>query len=261
MNIAKIYTDGVKKHFVVYYANWEPGSQIALGDYGTLNGNIFIPKGKLGIDFPEFKDSLLNTTDDDTKDQKEFKSSKGVDVTLLPKGTVTVGGKVLAKAALDIKFSSGKMIYFNAMGCTNTRITSKNKLGEALKEKYLTGKWDKDLYVVTDLVKSEKALIAISKSGSSGISFEADSPLLDQIDLADASIKLKLTSEKDIGYKLIADEGLYILIGLSKLKSQFLTNSYELNQRRSEDKFTNDDSDSLRKIIGSELIFKQMETE
>lgn len=221
-SIANIYSDAVKKHFKVLYANWEPGTPIELGDYGVKEGNIFIPMGKLKKDFPEFEGDFLQFTPDQTKDNKEFKSEVGVEVTLSPKGSLSVQGVELAKATLDIKFSSKDMVYFNAASCTTTRITNKAKLGEVLKQMLSAGRWKKEYCVVTDLVQSERAIIAVSNSSNSGISLEADSPLIEKINLADVSIKMSLKTEKDIGYKVPADEGLILLIGLCKIKNPFL---------------------------------------
>lgn len=221
--IANIYSNAIKDHFKVLYANWEPGTPIELGDYGKMDGNVFIPMGKLKNDFPEFKMGLLQKASDKKKDNKEFKSESGVEVILLPKGTVSIQGAALAKATLDIKFSGKNIVYFNAIGCTNTRLANKAKLGEALKQKLSNGDWNKDYCVVTDLVEADKAIIAISKSSNSGISFEAESPLLQKINLSDASIKLDLKMEKDIGYRVPAEEGLTLLIGLCKIESHFLS--------------------------------------
>ncbi len=220
--IASLYSDEVKKHFKVLYANWEPGGPIELGDYGIMDGNIFIPMGKLKVDFPEFSGNIIQIAPDPTKDQKEFKSESGVEVNLAAKGSVSPAGVTLAKAALEIKFSSKDSIFFNAAGCTTTRITNKAKVGEILKQLLKNGKWQKEYCVVTDLVEAGKTVIAISQSNNSAISFEADSPSIEKIDLADASIKFNLTSEKSIGYKVDADDGLIILIGLCKIKNPFL---------------------------------------
>jgi len=137
--IATIYSDAVRRHFKVLFANWEPGAPIELGDYGIMEGNVFVPMGKLKQDFPEFGNDFLHFTPDNSKDNKEFKSSSGVEVSLLPKGALSVQGLELAKATLDIKFSSENMVYFNAMGCTTTRISNKAKLGEALEKRILCG--------------------------------------------------------------------------------------------------------------------------
>lgn len=221
-SIAKLYSDEIKKHFRVLYANWEPGGPIELGDYGIMDGNIFIPIGKLKEDFPEFAGKMINTTPDPTKDLKEFKSESGVEVNLLAKGSLNTSGAKLAKATLEIKFSKKDSIFFNAAECTTTRITNKAKVGEKLKDLMKQGKWNKEYCVVTDLVKAGRTIIAISQSDSSGISFEVSSSAIEKINLADASIELNITSEKSIGYKVDATDGMYILMGLCKIKNPFL---------------------------------------
>ncbi len=220
--IANLYADEVKKHFKVLYANWEPGAPIELGDYGIMDGSIFIPMGKLKNDFPEFNENIIQVSPDPSKDQKEFKSERGVEVNLATKGSINSVGTKLVKAALEIKFSKKNSIFFNAAECTTTRISNKAKIGEILKQLLKTEKWQKEYCVVTDIVKAGKTVIAISQSNNSGISFEADSPTIEKINLADASIEFNLTSEKSIGYKLNAREGLDILIGLCKIKNPFL---------------------------------------
>lgn len=221
-HIANLYADEVKKHFKVLYANWEPGGPIELGDYGIMDGNIFIPMGKLKNDFTEFSGNAILISTDTSNDQKEFKSESGVEVNLLAKGTVNSLGTTLAKATLEIKFSNKDSIFFNAAGCTTTRISNKSKIGETLKQLLKNGKWQKEYCVVTDLVKAGKTIVAISQSNNSGISFEADSPAIEKINLADASVKFNLTSEKSIGYKVDATAGMDILIGLCKIKNAFI---------------------------------------
>ena len=221
-NIADLYSNEVKKHFKVLYANWEPGGPIELGDYGIMDGNIFIPMGKLKDDFPEFAGNVIQIAPDPSKDQKEFKSESGVEVNLLAKGSVNSAGVTLAKAAFEIKFSNKDSIFFNAAECTTTRIANKAKIGEIIQQLLRDEKWQKEYCVVTDLVQAGKTVIAISQSNNSAISFEADSPALEKINLADASVKFNLTAEKSIGYKVDALEGLNILIGLCKIKNPFL---------------------------------------
>lgn len=221
-SIANLYTDEVKKHFKVLYANWIPGSPIELGDYGIMEGNIFIPVGKLKNDFNEFQGDVIQINADPLKDHNEFISESGVEVSFGAKGSVNSAGTTLAKATLEIKFSNKNSIFFNAAECTTTRITNKAKVGEILKELLKNERWQKEYCVVTDLVKAGKTIVAISQSNNSGISFEADSPAIEKINLGDASVKFNLTSERSIGYKVDAVEGLDLLMGLCKIKNPFL---------------------------------------
>jgi hypothetical protein len=218
-HIANLYAKEVKKHFKVLHANWEPGGPIELGDYGIMDGKIFIPMGKLKNDFPEFSGNIILIAPDSSRDQKEFKSESGVEMKLGVKGSVNSAGTTLVKATLEIKFANKDSIFFNAAECTTTRISNKAKIGEILKHLLKNKRWKKEYCVVTDIVKAGKTVVAISQSNNSSILFEADSPAIEQINLADASVKFNLTSEKNIGYKVDALEGLDILIGLCKIKN------------------------------------------
>lgn len=221
-NVAELYAQQLKKHFKILFANWEPGTPLRLGDYGILvGGNIFVPQGNLQADFTEFSGDAIKTVTDSTKDQKEFKSESGVEVSFNAKGSLNPQGVELAKASLEIKFSSESSVFFNAAECETIRIANKVEVGDKLRQLLKNRKWDKRYCVVTDLVLSGKTIVAISQSKDSSISFEAESPEIEKINLGDASLKLNLTSNKDIGYKVDAKDGLVVLIGLSKIKNPF----------------------------------------
>lgn len=231
--IASLYTDEIKRQFKVLYANWEPGGHINLGDYGIMAGNCFYPKGNLKKDFEEFDGDLIKIQEDPFKDHKEFVSGSGVEVNLAAKGSINVEG-VSAKASLEIKFSHKDSIFFNAADCTTTRIENKVKIGEILKElmKKKNGpKWLKEYCVVTDLVKAGRTIIAISAGANAGISLSADSPVIENINLADASVKLNVGTEKSIGYKCVAEEGTILLLGLCKMKNPFIWSGGGFNPR------------------------------
>ena len=67
---------------------------------------------KLKEDFEEFQGNVIKTVLDLTKDHKSFKSEKGVDINLKSKGLQDASGVPLAKAVLEIKFSSKDSIFF-----------------------------------------------------------------------------------------------------------------------------------------------------
>lgn len=168
-SIATVYSNAVKKHFKTFFTNWEPGVPLALGDYGYLEDNIFIPIGKITDDYPEIGDTFLKFTFNPSKNHEEFKSGSGIEVKLEPGVSMSVKGVALAKAVLNINFSSENQVYFNAIGCKTTRITNKAMLGYSLEPLMTEGRWKKEFCVVTDLVEADKVLIAISNSNSSGI--------------------------------------------------------------------------------------------
>src|SRR5690606_13093943 len=221
--IAKLYSREVKRNFKVLFANWLPGSPIELGDYGIMRGDIFVPMGKLKNDFPEFAGDVIQTELDPTSDHKEFKSGDGIEVRFSPKGSITAGGAPLAKASLEVAFSRENSVFFDAAECRTTRIANKARLGEIVKSLMAQDRWNRKFCVVTEVVQAGRTTIAISSGRDSSISFEADSPAIQNINLADAGIGFSVARERDIGYKLNAPNGLSILIGLCKMKSPFLT--------------------------------------
>lgn len=226
---AKLYASEIKKHFRTLYANWEPGGPIELGDYGMLDGTIFTPLGKLSEDFPEFAKGLIKTQKDNSADHKEFRSEGGVDVSFYAKGSVNGAGTTLAKAAIEVKFGHKDAIFFNAAGCTTDRISNKAKVGEVLKKLFEEKKWKRTFCVVTDLVTAGQTIIAISQGNNSSITVEADSPAVQRINLADAKMGITITSERNIGYKVDAENGLILLLGLCQIKPKFLGTGGDFN--------------------------------
>jgi hypothetical protein len=116
--------------------------------------------------------------------------------------------------------------------------------------------------VVTDLVNAGKTVVAISKSKDSSINFEADSPALEKINLADASIKISASNEKNIGFKVDAQEGLNILMGLCKIKNKFLWWNKEFTHKvmlYEQMKYTIENNDAIKTEESTEeLAFGQM---
>jgi|GEM_PF-1826154 len=74
----------------------------------------------------------------------------------------------------------------------------------------------------TDNTKDEKFF-----TSTYSISFQADAKV-PVIDLANGSLDLTLKSQKSSGYKVVTEEGIISLIGLSKIQSSFLWTGEDL---------------------------------
>lgn len=219
-DLGPIYTKQVKENFRTLWANWEPGNPIKLGDFGIMENKIFVFMGNIkdfGITF--------KTRTDDTSDHKFFTSKEGVSYSLNAKADVPVAGVINAKAGLEISFSKENSIFFNAAECKTHMIENKHNLGIELQKLKQQKKWPRRYVAVTDIIVSEKAIIAISGSNNSKINFEAKAPEIEAIDLADASLNLGVTHEESIGYKVDGKEGLVLLLGLCKFQSRFLSSN------------------------------------
>lgn len=220
-SIAKIYSDTVKANQRVLYGVWEPGFPVQLGDYGVMNGNIFVHLGNIS-DIEEMNDFEIIKRLDDTKDEKFFTSQKGVQFEIKPQVSATVDG-IPINASITINFTKENSIFFNAAECQFEIIDNKYQIGKKLLEihKKDKNKWKREFVLVTDRVLAKRALILISTSNDYSISFEADAKV-PTIDLAKASLGLNMKSQKSSGYKIVTEEGLSPLIGLSKIQSSFL---------------------------------------
>lgn len=219
-NIAEIYTDAVHENFKPLYANWDPGTKISLGDFGVLRDQIFTRFGNIGdapfsIQFEKIEDAK--------PDNKSFSSEESVEVKFNAKGSTTVSGVANAKATLDVSFSNKDAVFFNAAGCIHSMIRSKVTLGKDIMAAYNygDGEWQREWVIVSDLVTAKATTIAISSNDTASIVFEAKGDV-DKIDLADAGLGLDVRSYSNIGYKVAADEGGVLLLGLCQIQSTFL---------------------------------------
>lgn len=213
-HISQIYSDEIRRHLRPLFANWQPSQPIVLGDFGKLEGNIFIRLGNV-------KKFDINFTDrsDDRKDQQSFASEGSTEVKFTAAGKGPTGVDV--KANLEVNFSSKDSVFFNAAECRYSMIDDKVALGVAIMELYRAKKWDRAWAVVTDTIAAGATTLAVSGSSSSSIVFEATGNV-PNINLADASIGLAIKGARNVGYQVVAQQGLTPLIALSKIKPIFL---------------------------------------
>jgi len=215
MNIGEIYTNQVWDNLKPLLANWEPTKPIKLGDFGVLRDRIFIPMGNI-------KDLNIQFAAEAgiAGDHKFFASSDSTQIKFTAQGAVPISG-ITAKASLEVDFSSSDAAFFNAADCSYSTIADKVALANAIMGKYDPGPWKREWAVVTDLVTSGSTTIAVSAGRAASIVFEA-SGNVPQIDLADAKIGLTVKSATNVGYQIVAQNGLTPLIGLCTIQPTFL---------------------------------------
>ncbi len=215
MGISEIYTDEVHSHLHPWYANWEPGEPINIGDYGRMDGDIFIREGHISTFLPDF---LLETVRDRTADHKKFSSEGVQEVAIGADGRGNVGGAADVSAGLRLEFSRKKGVFFNAAECTTVSLKDKTGLGKEIMKLYRNDTWKKKWVIVTDLVKAKATTVAVSASKNSSITIQAKGDAA-EFDLADASIDLKFTNSGSVGYTVEAEKGLIPLIKLSGIST------------------------------------------
>jgi hypothetical protein len=215
-HISQIYSDEIRNHLRPLFANWQPSQPVGLGDFGKLEGNVFVRLAnvsKFGIRFDE--------RSEDRRDQQSFSSKGSTEVKFNAAGSAPAGGTVNVKASVEVNFSSDESVFFNAAGCKYSMIADKVALAAAVMERYHNKQWDRAWVVVTDVIAAGATTLAISGGSSSSIAFEATGNV-PNIDLADAKIGLSIKSSRNVGYQVAAAQGLTPLIALSRIKPKFL---------------------------------------
>lgn len=213
----KQYTDEMKKEFG-YYATWNPGLPLKLGDIGTFNDNLFTRLSNLedlGIEF--------EIRPDETKTHLEYNSQGSVSVTTKTSGTIAPQGSVLTDmdAGIIVEFSKEHSSLFKAKNTTSPSIKDSIKLGNQILELYKEGKWNKYWVIITELVKAESATVIISNSSNSKIELKANANIdALNFDIADAEFKFSTQFSRDLDTKIISAESLTPLFKIMGIKTR-----------------------------------------
>lgn len=206
------YVTDLHDNFKTMYANWPPNVPIRLGDFGTLGNKILHVKGNVadifGIKFKERPGTAERA-------QYSYRSAESTEVTFKAQGQGGTGG-VSINASVAVAFSSKNAVFFNAAACEHRSIEDEISLGKDVMQLFEKGQWDDDWVIVTRLISSAAATVAIAASASASITFEADAKV-PRVDLANAGIKLTTAHEKNIGFS-VATEALTPLLGYSKIQ-------------------------------------------
>lgn len=200
------YTSAMLKQFG-YLATWLPGTQLALGLVGVLEGRTFVPKSSiktLGVDF--------KPTIDQTADKYlQFQSSKEIKVDVKLAGEVSTDVPTLpaAQAGIAVSFGSETGVVFNARGVSSTRIEDIFALESAIWDLWDRYLWDRDWVVITELVKAERTTVLISDSGYGKVELGAvGQAVVGPLNVGDLSGELAVVSSFGMHTQLVGDEGL-----------------------------------------------------
>jgi hypothetical protein len=240
------YTREMMKRFGGYYATWNPGVNLKLGDIGLLKNNVFTRisnLASLGVAF--------GIREDPTKLPLEYQSQGAVEVTTKVSGTAAPVGSVLANAdaGVIVEFSKSHATLFRALGTSSPSIEDSIALETAILSLYGQGKWKSSWVVITELVSAESATIIISNSSSGKIELKATANVqAPSIDLADLSLGFSTQFAKGLETKIVATESLTPLFKVMGLKTKlFLSAELTTKHIAPMDLVTPDSSKSTHK--------------
>jgi len=208
MGLADTYCENIHKNIEPYYATWLPTVPVHLGDYGKMDGKIFIRQGNIKTDFGV---DFTVEADTDSGDF-EYKSS-GTNAV-----NVNAGAESVVKALLKISFTKAGEIFFVAANCLADMMNNIPSVLEQLGPKFKAKKM-KGYMVVTQVVKAGTSSIAVSSDKGGELDIEASTPALPTIDLKNPQAQVSVKSEQNISFKVVAKGGLSPLFGLEEIKT------------------------------------------
>jgi hypothetical protein len=211
-HLRDVYTSEVLNELHLH-AVWPIGANIELGDYGTLEGNCFVPRGKLKLDFG----IAVQDGQSGVPLMFEFKSSGVVAVEGGVRGKGGRGG-VRAKATTKVTFKKKDSVLFKSMKLTYHSVANLKDTSAQIMQAFKDKRWDGQFVFVHSVFRSEGGTtVLVSSSDNAAIELQATANVA-HFDLADAGALLKATKEKDIGLKIIAEPNLTPLLSLSGVR-------------------------------------------
>jgi len=213
----KQYTNEMKRKFG-YYATWNPGVPVKLGDIGTFKKNIFTRISDLdsfGIKF--------EIRPDDTKTPLEYASQGSVAITTKLSGNIAPPGSVFANAdaGIIVEFSAENATLFKANNTTSPSIRDTVKVGDEVMKLYRDGKWNKNWVVVTELIEAESATIIISNTAGGKVELKANANIdAPYFDIADGKFNFSPSFSNGLETRIISAEGLTPLFKIMGMKTR-----------------------------------------
>jgi hypothetical protein len=201
--ISQQYMNEMNKQFK-FFATWEPGTELHIGDIVELHDNQFTYISTLGrkrIPFTVRKDrskSVLNYT-----------SSSSIKVTTKLGGDVGIPKFNLsaADAGMTVEFGSEKGIVFEAEGVEHQMIEEVDKLDQTIKKKNDDKKWPDNWVVISDLMVADSATILISRGKKAAISLKAKAEV-PNLSLSNVNANFDVAYQSGMNTKIICQSGL-----------------------------------------------------
>ncbi|MDO8365505.1 MAG: hypothetical protein Q7T20_01825 [Saprospiraceae bacterium] len=211
------YTDEMKKKFG-YYATWNPGVPLKLGDIGIFKNNVFTRISDL-----ESLQITFEHREDPTKTPLEHNSQGSVTVTTKVSGTIAPQGSVLtsADAGIIVEFGKENSTLFKAYNTTTPSIKDTIRLGNEVIKLFKEGVWNKNWAIITELVEAENATIIISNTSNGKIELKANANIdAPTFDIADAKFDFSTQFSRGLETKIVSAENLTPLFKVMGMKTR-----------------------------------------
>jgi hypothetical protein len=194
-----------------YWATWLPSKQLHLGDCGRIRDREFTVEATLadfGIDFESVSDTNVASI--------QHATHGGVDWHVEAKGdNKSIPQIPQGSAGFIVDLSKGKALVLVVSGAVEERIADVPSIQKKLDELAASGDFDRELAVITHLVKADRATVLIASDSSGQIALSAEVDLTaGLLDLANANAGLSRVASSGLETEIVAEQGLTPLFKL-----------------------------------------------
>ncbi len=217
MSLARKYQRKIYRHYKMLTI-WPIGTPLELGDIVEKVKGVYRRTSNLKEIDPSIE---IAERKDVTSDNEEFDDKGSVIISAKLKGDAAIPNTSIGlnDAGALVEFESKNSVYLKAIDINYKSIEDQIGLGNKIIDLFGNGNWDKDWFIITELAQAKSGTIILSKSTDAKIEIKAKAAgTIEEIDLANAELKLSVGFNKGIGAKTIAEEGLTPLFRVSGIK-------------------------------------------
>jgi hypothetical protein len=207
-----------------YFATWEPGVPLNLGDVGVLDDDVFTRIGTL-----EQFQIPFTARRGNTPVNMKYASSDAVSIAFKAAGAAPMAGSSLANvdAGVTIEFTRKNAVAFEAIGCKSSSILDQIALGQTILQKYEADQWDSDWMVITELIAAQATTVIVSSSSGGKVELKASGDLgRSNLSIASLSASFQTTFSKNIDTQIVAAESLTPLFRVSTIHRPPFSRNY-----------------------------------
>jgi hypothetical protein len=188
-----------------YTATWLPNAKLSLGDVGILSNYEYVYRTNLkhlGIPFEEGPRSAKGTY--------SHTSANSVTRSLKLAGKAPLEGSALgeADAGITFDFKRNDAIVFYATDCTVRPIADQEPLKKTILDAFLSGKWEKNYVVVTELVEAGSTSIIIAEGSGGKFEVKAKAGVAPTMSAMNLEGNFEVLHESQIGFNFLAKSGM-----------------------------------------------------
>ncbi len=169
--------------------------------------------GHIEDDFFNLKTFIAKKYSGKAEADIDFGSETGVNIDVKLKGDLQIPNSRLKidDSGLVISFEK-KASYLLKTGDTIVHyIENIAELGKKVKSLYIAKKWNRQWFIISELIEAERATLLISRSGKSKIELKAEGAVqsISENDLVGADIDFSILVKKDMSTSIIGKKGPY----------------------------------------------------